>query len=257
MRDQSFVECPRKLLRLLPIILVVATAKGAPFQNMNFESANTNSLMPFPGFGFDYGGPTSDLLPGWQLFLGTQMVTSIGFNLSDDAYGRVGATMVSSEPPYWPPFGAPIEGKYSVAFRVGIVGGGFEQWSIVQQGDVPPDARFLEFRYGELPFAVSVNGVNLSPSFFPIIPRVDVSQFAGQTVELRLTTAPGIFGSGGDHILDAITFVVPEPSVLTLLGVGSCVWVGAVLAKRRRRHRTRSTAGCSSRRAVRAVQDGA
>jgi hypothetical protein len=102
----------------------------------------------------------------------------------------------------------------------------------------------LEFRNRRLPFAVSINGINLSP---PIqnagdIPdgttiRVDVSPFAGQNVELRLTTSRGPFGSEGDHELDAITFVVPEPSVLTLLGVGSCVWVGAVLAKRRRRNR--------------------
>src|SRR5438309_11476601 len=55
---------------------------SASFPNFDFDSAVTNitlSLPPDEGVGY---GPASDLLPGWQLFKGTNQVSSIGYDLS-------------------------------------------------------------------------------------------------------------------------------------------------------------------------------
>src|SRR5437660_4755940 len=55
---------------------------AATFQNFDFDSAVTNitiSLPPDEGVGY---GPASDLLPGWQLFKGTNQVSSIGYDLN-------------------------------------------------------------------------------------------------------------------------------------------------------------------------------
>jgi hypothetical protein len=210
------------------IVLLVASvafsivAYAAPFQNLSFEEAKIGTLIPVPAFGFDYEGPTTDLLPGWQLFFGSQPVISLGFNLSADPLLESRVSMVSSEGPYGFQ-GDPIEGKYSLFFWPDLV-----PFSLVQMGEIPAEAQKLEFTFRQLPFAVSINGLNLSPSIQnpAVSPTgdktfVDISQFAGQTVELKITTSAAAFGISGFHEIDAIAFVVPEPSVFTLVALGS------------------------------------
>ena len=47
--------------------LLVSNFMGAaPFRNLGFDEANVDSTVELIG-----GGPTPDLLPGWQLFKGS------------------------------------------------------------------------------------------------------------------------------------------------------------------------------------------
>ncbi|MCI0532226.1 MAG: hypothetical protein L0Y74_09820 [candidate division Zixibacteria bacterium] len=201
-----------KIVSLMAFFSISTVIHSAPFQNLDFESARTNSLTLSPLSTFDYEGPTADLLPGWQLFFDSEPITSVGFNFSADPFLERRVSMISSEGPN-SLLGNPIEGKYSPVFWPG------EPFSLVQIGEIPLEAQRLEFTYRELPFAVSINGLNLSPaaqnianSPYGLRATVDISQFAGQNVELKFTTSSGPFGPSGFHEIDSIRFVPPEPS---------------------------------------------
>ena len=115
--------------RLVAVLYLSAVTHAAPFQNLDFESARTNSLTQSMDFFFDYYGPTTDLLPGWQVFHGTQAVTTAGFNLTPVGKFTY-ATLASSAPPNFGELPAAIEGKYSLWFNVGSP----EPYSLVQSG---------------------------------------------------------------------------------------------------------------------------
>src|SRR5690348_15990344 len=58
---------------LLTSLILACTASllyGASFQNLDFENANTNALTVFPGRYVSGFGPTSELLPNWELTQG-------------------------------------------------------------------------------------------------------------------------------------------------------------------------------------------
>jgi len=173
---------------LLAVAAALA-AKAQPFQNLGFEEANTNSTTFFERIAVDgvtrvvYGiGPTEDLLPGWQLFEGSKLVTRIGIN---SALVLAGANINL----YTPANG----GKYALDL-------GFNAedapWSLVQRGDVPSNARYLSFSTGfggaamQAP-RITLDGKDLSivrglPASFGTNRLVyDVSAFAGQNAELR------------------------------------------------------------------------
>ena len=100
--------------------------------------------------------------------------------------------------------------------------------AIAQTGDIAPSALSLRFSAsGAQYLSVSFNGVNLPFSQVGTGPNyglfaADVSQFAGQSGELRFTeqavpTSPLV-------ILDNIFFsptAIPEPSVLGMLATGA------------------------------------
>jgi hypothetical protein len=202
---------------------------AAPFQNLGFDEANTNTTQfseyppdfgfrpPFRGF-----GPTEDLLPGWQLFRGNQPEVTMGYDLRFD---ETEASLLSKE-------AVPsIEGSYALKL--------FLDQSIVQRGDIPPDAQMLSF-LGAL-VSVSINGVEL-----PQIPPetlnnqvlLNIAQYAGQNVELRFQPLRSAMSVNPTRTIDSIAFVVPEPSTYSLLAVG----VGALLCPwLRRRFRKSST----------------
>ncbi|MCF7763198.1 MAG: hypothetical protein K9N62_05945 [Verrucomicrobia bacterium] len=171
--------------------MVVATAAD-PFENLGFDEANTNSIVfgtRLGSFGLEptARGPASDLLPGWQLFNGTEPVSEIGLVLPGFSSGvRVGLTSKELYPDF-------IKGKY-------VLGFGFTEpdapWSLVQRGDVPSDAAFLSFisQGGGIliqPPQVSLDGQELFQ--VPGTPEpvglerlmYDVRDFAGKTAELR------------------------------------------------------------------------
>ena len=81
--------------------LALSSAFAATFQNLDFDSATTNitlSLPPDQGVGY---GPASDLLPGWQLFQGTDPVSPlVGYNLNPISLGvaRAGPASASAPP---------------------------------------------------------------------------------------------------------------------------------------------------------------
>lgn len=230
MTQLCFRDAGRNLVRFVFALLFLfnCVAQADPFRNLNFEEANTNSLSME---GFEYYGPAADLLSGWDLFFGGVLVTNLGFNQTDLAFNQNGATIRSSEPPY-EFLGNPIEGKFSLSVSTGL---GFttEQYTLVQRGDIPADAFFLKYTYGQKPFSVSINGTRvlgelgeLDDMILGIPSRtvlLDISQFSGQNVELRFTTtARGLAATSGPHTLDDIAFVVPEPdaSCLIILALG-------------------------------------
>jgi len=206
---------------------------GAAFQDLNFDSANTNNIFDGSGFG-DYYGLNADLIPGWQLFEGTVPVGPIGFNLTLPGSGYT--TILS------PDFGAhaPVVGLYSFAMLPRFdVQGRFDAISLAQSGDVPPDARSIHFLSYGAPLQLEISGLLVPLLYTPISPQPgwnrsipvfdaagDVASYAGQNVELKFTTLliPNYQGLNG---LDEIAFSpmpIPEPGTFVLFSLGCAIW---------------------------------
>ena len=217
-----------KKCHLLFLLIGALEGNAAPFENLDFEQAITNSLT------YDRRlnglvGSVQDLLRGWQLFQGTNLLTSVGYNLDLlSFFGYQAGSIVGGES------GRSIQGSYSLSLYIPGRGGTIvEPFYLSQRGDIPADAKFLAFTYRDLPFAVSINGTQVTPFGIPggfTSPRtffVDISRFAGQEVELGFTTiGTPTSGATGSHDLDAIAFLVPEPSAWALLslGGGALLW---------------------------------
>jgi hypothetical protein len=126
--------------------------------------------------------------------------------------------------------GSSVEGKYALWL--------YAADSIVQQGDIPADARFLSLIPGALPVAVSVNGVRL-PGLPPIITSstltYDISAYAGQNVELRFQPIPNVMVDRQLTQMDSITFLVPEPSIYALFVAGGGVFLLSWIRRRLKR----------------------
>jgi hypothetical protein len=194
--------------------LALRSALGQGFVNLDFESAR---LVPGPGFYV-----TTNLLPGWTAFQGTNQLSMIANN----AFGGVYTTV------------ALVSNIFNGNFCVGIAGNG----SISQTALVPDNAISLLFDVmaGVSPqFAVFLGGQDVSYiSIGDGVTRLghsytiygaDISAFAGQ-VE-TLTFSGGIPGHGGG-MLDDIQFSdqpIPEPSanLLFLLTGGVLVLFNA------------------------------
>lgn len=227
----------RICLLLLSILCVGVRCTAGPFQDLNFDSANTNTVVDIGGGGFYYG-PNSDLIPGWQLLRGSTLDGPIGFNLS---LAGTGYTSVFS-----PSFvnHAPVIGSYSFGMVPEAHGGTFLPFSLSQSGDLPPDVKSIHFLSYGAPLELQVNGSLLSLSYAPIAsqsgwnPAIpvfdavgDISSFAGETVELEFTTLQSPLGYNGLDEIYFSTIAVPEPSTLMLFSLGGL----ALFARRRRR----------------------
>jgi hypothetical protein len=177
------------------------------FQNLNFEAARvviaTNHIDSYIA--------TSNALPGWMAFSGTNQLFLVDFNPTGLLVPAPVALYGSNAP-------LVIDGTYSL----GLSGRG----SVSQIGLVPADAQLLLFKanlYGLLTLVVSLDGQDLSYTALSSGPNytlyaANISAFAGQTAALTFET-PNLV------VLDDIGFAVPEPSALALLGLA-----GAVLA---------------------------
>jgi hypothetical protein len=214
------------------LMAAVVGAAAAPFQNLGFDEANTNGVPP------NNGGPTSQLLPGWNLFDVFGAPGLIGYNAHIIGLNQVvlyDSTFSFGAPP-------PVQGKYALGLWPGE---GFMQdqalYHLSQIGEVPSDARTIHFINFASPFDLVVNGQEVPliydyPPNYPApifnryipVPAVgDISAFAGQTVELEFITSLAPLGPGDPlHGIDSIFFspelfpVVPEPSTWALLGLG-------------------------------------
>lgn len=217
MKHQPHIQrAARIIIRVLAVIVLTAgvalsaaaaiTAQAAAFRNLDFEQANTNNLQ-FSASPSGVGDPT-DLLPGWTLYHGTEVQTSMFFNGACDC-GSAALVNVGVPP-------APIQGTYSLYIETARQ----VPFSIVQQGDIPPDAAFLRYEYSQFPFSLSINGEPVQylfgfsvlkpqppPGTRPVL--FDISKFAGQNVELSLTTDLPFMGYG-INFLDNIQFL-PRP----------------------------------------------
>jgi hypothetical protein len=226
------------MFRYFLFLLFSLSAFAQPFRNLGFEEAVTNiteAVEPFrPGVGY---GPISDLLPGWQVRLessrtGTNNVERIGLNV------RLGTDIVSL---YQAGPEDPFEGDYF--FGTVAVDWPEPRYSLLQRGDLPVNAYQIYFRRNGDPVQLSINGTMLPLVEFSAVPGrpiaglpgladvfADVTAFAGQNVELKLTHQVGILLWTQ---LDSIQIILPEPSTYALMGLGGFVLLIRVMRRRK------------------------
>src|ERR1051326_987450 len=220
-----------KAVDVLLAAIVCFSVDGAPFQNFDFEQANTNHLS-YDSSSRTYSGSIQDLLPSWQLqvaylpkpsfFPGqTNLVDSLFFN---SAPPLLESTAVRTDDNVYP--FRPKPATYSLFLTTAF---GDSLYTLSQRGDVPADATTLKldgvfgWSGGQSPGQATMDGILLVGSAFT---GWDVSPFAGQNVELAFTQNPGWVSR-----IDGLEFV-PEPSGSVLLAVG-IVTLYIVLHRRR------------------------
>jgi hypothetical protein len=221
----------RSLFFVLAFIFVVASSNAqGSFQNLDFESG---TLVPIPGDSFNRVY-FDQAFPGWRGYVGTNQETAAFHNGMFLCCSSIAISGGEATP------NLAIEGTFSVALHAAT---GYESQpadtSIVQTGLVPAEAQSLLFRAQGFGAAATLAGQSLS-----LVPLAvganytlfgaDVSSWAGQTAELRLTAiAPD--ARGNLVIFDSIEFSttpIPEPSTLALfvvagaLGWLCCRWKG-------------------------------
>jgi hypothetical protein len=195
--------------------IVLSHGQGA-FQNLDFESARIVFTDPF-----NHVIATSNALPAWSAFSGTNQLTSIPYGMG----GYVTAVTLVSQTN-----SGSISGVFSVVLGAGDgtagVGG-----SVAQTGLMPADTQSLLFRVANGffggPFSVYLGGLELPYVALSSAPNytlygADVSPFAGQAKTL-------IFMAVGNSLvkLDDIQFssqAIPEPSAAALLGLSPLVF---------------------------------
>jgi len=211
-----------------------AFAQGT-FQNLDFESAN---IIVEPGPGNPYYPYTTSVtngLPEWTpygSFLG-------GYIFYDDI--SIGAPSISIHDTnrFFPIM---ISGQYTVFLQAGTYPDRPPaNVALGQVGLVPLDARSIQFK-ASAPLSLSVQGQTIPIFQIGSGPNYalwggDISQFAGQTVDLRISTLQTPQNLWYSSSLDDITFspvAIPEPSVLTLsalaTGLLGC-WISARLLR--------------------------
>ena len=217
---------------------------AAAFQNLDFESARTPLVANDP---LGYGRvPITDALPGWRGYVGTNAQALVLNNLAFLSSAGVGL----AGPGEW----------HGALFPRNIIGGSYSAFlqtgpdvaqgppltfysSLGQVGLVPLSAMSLQLRidaYG--PFSVSLGGQPLALVPLQTAPGstlygADISSFAGQTTDLRITSDVWLGPAGLSHLwLDSIVFspvAVPEPSVFGFVLVGAAaLWVRRSYSKR-------------------------
>lgn len=200
------------------LILSTVSASAAPFQNLGFEEANTNStFLQAVGDVLIGYGPIADLIPGWQVLDGTTPRSLAGYNANLES--PIGSAAIITREVALPTF--QLDGNYGVSLQTSSGGNPI---SLLQRGDVPADAQILTYHQDAggiaQDFVLSINGTELIQGGTLFDPVFDISTFAGQNVELRLTVSGQRGFSPNSAFIDSITFVVPEPAPLSLSFVG-------------------------------------
>jgi hypothetical protein len=194
------------LAGLLALIMCVSL-RGQGFVNLDFEAAKVVISATNSSFAMEIA--TSNALPGWSAFFGTNQAPLVQYNFGP-APGLPVVLFGSNS--------VVIDGNFSVYLDGG---------SISQTGLVPSGAKSLLFDSGPPSLLVSLGGQSLAYTAISnalnssgIIYGADISGFAGQ--EETLT-----FSRSGE--LDDIQFspqAIPEPSAsLILLGSGILFYV--------------------------------
>jgi hypothetical protein len=196
-------------LHLLCLAAVAAPAVAAPFVNLNFEQAT----VP-PGTQAGNLISISTAFPGWTGRAYGNDLASVYYNPSNLDHAALALRDSNS------PFGLPSpEGNFFAILFYDIGSG--EHSSLVQTGTIPVGSqsiRLLADDFLGLPppklflngWEISLSKIAPGPAFFGRYSG-DISQYAGQTVQLELRD------SGHNLSLDAVSFSieqVPEPSFL-------------------------------------------
>ncbi len=215
-----------KTFAVCSLLAVTLHGVAAPFQNLGFDEANTNNVAAVPGDGSF--GQLGELLPGWALRVSGDILVNpddiIGFNNFAPGFGNI--TLLDRDHSFIGDFAPVTEGEYHLALsqRLNDVTGEFLSNSLSQSGEVPVDARSIQFYSPRNLFELRANDAVLpllEISGSQKVFAADISAFAGQPIELKFTTLSGPFVY---NVIDAISFSsmqIPEPSVCALIGLGA------------------------------------
>src|SRR5258705_10472509 len=123
-----------KSLFLIVTLIAFSQTFAVPFQNLDFEEANTNTTQFFTSSTEPFlrgSGPIADLLPGWQIYHGTTQLTSTGYNYGQLANGW-DTIVTDSEAPIYLGRYTSIDGKYAPVFVPDD-----QPFYLLQRGDIP------------------------------------------------------------------------------------------------------------------------
>ncbi len=200
---------------------------ASAFVNLDFDEGDTTiGVVVPPGLDGVSAGLTEYWLPGWRLFGNGVEKNTVFFGLQPGDFGSQSLYDGTSTPQ-----GLPAEGKFAfLATRPAFPDSAA---SLLQVGDVPADSKSLHYQAVGGSWDVRINGIqlplngwdpqNTSLTFQDV--AVDVSPWAGQQVELKLTQILGAYNQPGNYnAIDSIRFspdpVIPEPGNGTLVLVG-------------------------------------
>ena len=206
------------------ILLSISARAQTPFQNLDFESAQVpdvynpqNLFAPWPL-----------ALPGWTGYFGTNTVGQAVVNTV--SLGKYNISVLGHNAAVF----GPIDGNWSA-----VIQAGFEPFqpalsaTLAQTGFVPPGTLSLQMKVRpNLPSDVNNMLVTLGGQPITMLPLAtdtnyaattlfggNISPFAGQTAELRITVLSIPPGANSTLELDSIVFSpapVPEPAIPTI-----------------------------------------
>ena len=220
---QLFVHM--KDLSMVVLGLLATTVTAQEFVNLNFDSPDlTGSLRPYEPSNprTPCIGKTSRLLPGWTL-LGN------GVPISEICY-QPGSGYNLEPVTFYSPWGGA-----DTNYRLLIISSYPNQVDLrfQQTGRIPIDAVGLQY-FANGPMEMLINGrllhtVNTSMTTIPV---VDVSEYAGQVVNLEFHVFQRPY-LGANFSFDIKGFTqVPEPSTWALFGCGAVI-MGWMIGRRR------------------------
>jgi hypothetical protein len=162
------------------------------------------------------------MLPAWQLSLGTNLETQVGYDV-DPSGGGISTLYDANNRSGFPTFS-----QYFLALYPSP-----ELYHLTQSGDVPTDARSIHFIVYSSAIELRINGslvpvtydaARLPPQSGVDFHRyangsADITAFAGQIVQLELSNIDPSTPTGVDTIFFS-PIPIPEPSVVALLSLG-------------------------------------
>jgi hypothetical protein len=219
------------------LTVAVFSAEGQAFVNLDFEDAYVQQNDPYFGF-LDWGLAA----PGWGHSSGQDtgiLYYQHGHLSNSQIYWLIDSTSPALAP------GA-LDGYYSVAFASGYATsinyppGPWTTAFISQTGSIPGGMKSIQL-LATGPFSVSVGGVNVPMvSLGGNLYGGDITGFAGTTAELKIMNTAPVGYAQVLTTVDDITFstmAVPEPSTMTLAGLGGLVFLRKGSGRIRRRQR--------------------
>ncbi|MBI3413756.1 MAG: hypothetical protein HY043_00325 [Verrucomicrobia bacterium] len=246
----------KQLVAVFSLCEGITQGLAAPFVNLDFEAANTNTSQIEYRFGAFFSGiygtgPTADLFPGWTVLMNGSESNSVAigngyYHWPTPNYKPGQAALGVPDGQYFSIFGRvfPREGKYSLFIDLSRDPSGFTPVYLSQQGEVPTNALFLVVHAAAGNIGVSLSTENfekyeifagntwaLNPGD-PYALYADVSAWAGKAVTLRI-------GASDEQgcVVDGLEFVGSGPlhidPKLQLLngGLFSFFWIGEVAAQ--------------------------
>ena len=205
-------------LGMVSLFLLYSAAAQGTFQNRGFESAN---LPAIPAGQYGDFVPFSTAFPFWTGYEGTNVMTQAFHNGE-----TLSAPSISILGPNWPSEQI-LTGHYSALLHAGLDPFHPVDVALAQVGTLPVGVQYLSLKASGGQVSVSFDGQDIS--LFPasrgsnyILYEGDISRFAGQAGELRISSEPTSLNPYNIFILDSINFVpIPEPGVLALWVLGA------------------------------------